>query len=75
MNRPAVEEHRINVTADWLVVRQDDNGNEVVLAEVATEAQARAVAAAFEARAHKQMYTVMPRALYEQTRRGGGDRA
>lgn len=57
------------VSADWLVVRQDDNGNEVILAEVATEAQARAVAAAFEARPHKQMYTVMSRRQYAETRR------
>jgi hypothetical protein len=63
-----VGSHPTDVTADWLVIRQDDNGNETVLAEVATEAQARAVAAAFEARAHKQMYTVVARALYEQTR-------
>ena len=61
--------HPTNVTADWLVIRQDGNGNEVVLAEVATEEQARAVAAAFEARPHKQMYSVVPRALSEQTRR------
>jgi hypothetical protein len=56
-------------TADWLVIRQDDNGNELVLVEVATEEQARMVAAAFEARAHKQIYTVVTRAFYEQTRR------
>jgi hypothetical protein len=42
----------------WRVVRQDDNGNVFVVAEVATEAEALAIAAAFEARAHKQMYSV-----------------
>ncbi len=42
----------------WHVVRQDDNGNLFVVAEVAGEAEARAIAAAFEARAHKQMYSV-----------------
>jgi hypothetical protein len=42
----------------WHVLRQDDNGNVFVVAELATEAEARAVAAKFEARAHKQMYSV-----------------
>jgi hypothetical protein len=42
----------------WRVVRQDDNGNIFVVAEVTTEAEARAIAAVFEARAHKQTYSV-----------------
>ncbi len=44
----------------WRVVRQDDNGNVFVVAEVATEVEARAIAAAYEARAHKQQYWVEP---------------
>jgi len=63
------EQRRGIVTADWLVVRYDDNGNELVLAEVATEAQARAVADAFEARKHKQMYAVVARDHFEEMRR------
>lgn len=42
----------------WRVIRQDDNGNRYVIAEVATEAEAQAIAAELEARAHKQMYWV-----------------
>lgn len=41
----------------WRVVRQDDNGNVVVVVEVETEAEARSIAEAYEARAHKQMYS------------------
>jgi len=54
---------------EWLVVRQDDNGNEVVMAEVATEAEARSIAATFEARGHKQLYTVLTRRQLEAARR------
>lgn len=57
------------MTADWLVIRYDDNGNEIVLVEVATHDQARMVADAFEARGHKQSFAVMTRALFDQTRR------
>lgn len=35
---------------EWLVVRLDDNGNEVVMAEFATEEEAHATAVMFEAR-------------------------
>lgn len=42
----------------WRVLRQDDNGNVYVIKETATEAEARAIAAELEARAHKQMYEV-----------------
>ena len=56
------------MTADWLVVRHDDNGNVVIVVEVATEAQARMVATLFEARGHKQMYVVIPRAEYAARR-------
>ena len=38
--------------------RQDDNGNRVLIAVYATEAEAEAERAMFEARAHKQMYWV-----------------
>lgn len=44
----------------WRVVRQDDNGNVFAIAEVDTEAEARALAAAYEARAHKQIYWAEP---------------
>jgi hypothetical protein len=45
----------------WLVTRQDDNGNVYVVAELATEAEARALAAELEARGHKQLYAVVPK--------------
>jgi len=38
--------------------RQDDNGNRVRIDVFATEAEAEAERAMFEARAHKQMYWV-----------------
>ena len=43
----------------WKVIRQDDNGNRYVLAELAYEAQARALAAHYEASTHKQLYEVV----------------
>lgn len=42
------------------VVRQDDNGVCTVMARFAERADADAMAAAYEARAHKQMYWVEP---------------
>jgi hypothetical protein len=42
----------------WRVLRLDDNGNTFVIAEVASELDARAIASAFEARGHKQTYFV-----------------
>jgi len=44
--------------ATWRVVRQDDNGNCYVVASGLAEPEADAVARAFEARAHKQIYFV-----------------
>ena len=44
----------------WRVIRQDDNGNVFVVAEVASEAEARAIADDFTARAHKQFYACIP---------------
>ncbi len=44
----------------WRVIRQDDNGNVFVVAEVANETEARAMADAFTARAHKQIYECVP---------------
>ena len=38
--------------------RQDDNGNRVLVATFPTRAEAEAAQAAFEARAHKQIYWV-----------------
>jgi hypothetical protein len=54
---------------EWLVVRQDDNGNEVVMAEVATEDEAHALARSYESRGHKQLYVVMTRSQLEAARR------
>lgn len=45
-------------TDRWRVVRQDDNGNVVVVAELADERAARALADDLEARAHKQLYWI-----------------
>ncbi len=43
----------------WQVLRQDDNGNRYVIALLADETTARALAAALEAAAHKQLYEVV----------------
>lgn len=53
----------------WVVVRQDENGNEVVIAEVETEDEAHVIAKSHEARGHKQLYVVMTRAQLEAARR------
>jgi hypothetical protein len=45
-------------TSRWRVLRQDDNGNVYVVTEVDSEERAQAIAAAYEAHAHKQMYFV-----------------
>jgi hypothetical protein len=45
-------------TERWRVLRQDDNGNVFVVAEFVTEAEARVLAAEYEARGHKQTYSV-----------------
>ena len=42
----------------WIVWRQDDNGNKAEVGRRNTEAEAKALAAEFEARGHKQMYWV-----------------
>lgn len=42
----------------WRVTRQDQHGNRYVVALLADEAAARALAAALEATAHKQLYEV-----------------
>lgn len=42
--------------ARWRVLRVDDNGFSAVLAEVDSEARARALVAEYEARGHKQHY-------------------
>ncbi len=52
----------------WRVIRQDDNGNEYVIAETATRAEAEEIAATFEARAHKQIYTVVEQPSDQDTR-------
>jgi hypothetical protein len=40
----------------WRVIRLDDNGQRYVVADDLDEANARATAGRYEARAHKQMY-------------------
>lgn len=42
----------------WRVIRQDDNGNVFVVAEVDTENEARTIAQELEARGHKQLYSI-----------------
>ena len=42
----------------YRVIRQDDNGFITVMATFAERTEADAMAAAFEARAHKQMYWI-----------------
>ncbi len=44
----------------WRVMRQDDNGNVYLVAETATEGEACTIARMFEARGHKQLYSVEP---------------
>ena len=51
--------HPTSVTGRWLLVRQDDNGNTYVIAEFATEEDARHAAMVFENRGHKQLYSVV----------------
>jgi hypothetical protein len=48
----------MDTATTWRVVREDDNGNVFVVTEVATEAEAHAITADFEARAHKQTYSI-----------------
>jgi len=45
---------------EWVVMRQDDNGNEAVVRRFPSEAEARGLAAEMEALGHKQMYWVEP---------------
>jgi hypothetical protein len=42
----------------WRVMRLDDNGNTYEVARADTEEEGNAIARAFEARGHKQMYFV-----------------
>lgn len=44
----------------WRILRLDDNGNRFVVAECASEEEARRIADEFAARAHKQAYWVEP---------------
>lgn len=48
------------MSAGWILMRQDDNGNRVEMARFAVRAEAEAAAEEFEARGHKQMYWVAP---------------
>ncbi|NVB82795.1 MAG: hypothetical protein HOV81_30740 [Kofleriaceae bacterium] len=51
----------------WVVVRQDANGKETVIAEVETEDEAHAIAKSQETRG--PLYVVMTRAQLEAARR------
>lgn len=53
-----VETCTVDMTSQWSVWRIDDNGNVYLVREQLTEANARQIAAEFEARGHKQMYWV-----------------
>jgi len=44
----------------WLLLRQDDNGNRYEMARFATREAAEGAAAEFQARGHKQLYYVEP---------------
>jgi hypothetical protein len=44
----------------WRLVRQDDNGNRFVMATFTSRAEAEEQRAVYEARGHKQLYTVEP---------------
>lgn len=44
----------------WSLWRQDDNGNRFLMSSALTRAEAERLAAAFEARAHKQIYWIAP---------------
>jgi hypothetical protein len=63
MNRAGLFLHPTSVARShrrWRVVRQDDNGNVFVVAEVESEAEAHELAETYEACAHKEMYFVEP---------------
>jgi hypothetical protein len=46
----------------FVVWRQDDNGNEFVVATVASRREAELLVREYEARAHKQVYWIAERA-------------
>jgi hypothetical protein len=46
------------VVDEWVVWRQDDNGNRYVVRRLASRAAAEKLAAELEARGHKQLYWV-----------------
>jgi hypothetical protein len=51
--------HRIGgPTVQWIVWRQDDNGNQFEVARRQSRAEAEELAATMEARSHKQTYWV-----------------
>ena len=45
-------------TQPFIVMRSDDNGNDVEVARVATREEAEALVRMYEARGHKQMYWI-----------------
>ncbi len=42
----------------WLVIRQDDNGNQYRVGRYATRAEAQKIVDSFDDRGHKQLYWV-----------------
>lgn len=54
----------------FVVMRQDDNGNQAEVARFETREEAEETAKKFEARGHKQLYWVEARPLDEATTPG-----
>jgi hypothetical protein len=53
-------ERTVDRAETWAVVRQDDHGNRFVVKTGLSHQQAEEIAREFEARGHKQMYSVEP---------------
>ena len=49
-------ENENNAMGNWMVVRQDDNGNRFVVATGLTRQEAERLVAQYESLGHKQMY-------------------
>lgn len=64
----------IEVTPQWVLLRQDDNGNRFVVEHFVTGSAARRRLAQFESMSHKQMYWVEPiESLPERLAQRSGD--
>jgi hypothetical protein len=49
-----------DASTEWIVWRQDDNGNRYEVARLASRDEADRLAAEYESRGHKQTYWVAP---------------